>query len=123
MLFVNQHIPKLTVAPTPGTVLKSLGAFQLLNSLASQGVLPPLENAETKLNHLAPMPALFWFPSVQRQWSFRATGKDMQGRKRGKYKGPVQENKTIQLIVSRLTGCIRGRKKMLYSIDEFSVCK
>lgn len=43
----------------------------------------------------------------------------MQGRKRGKYKRPVPE--TIQLRLSRLMECIRGRRETLCSIDEIAV--
>lgn len=46
----------------------------------------------------------------------------MQGRKRGKYKRPVQGDETIQLRLSRLMERIRGRREMLCSIDEIAVC-
>lgn len=91
--------------------------------------MPPLDNGKTKTYPwgsdrgkvhgqccLTPRSAPIWFPRVQRKWSFRATGKHVQGRKRGEYKSPVQVDETIQLLLSRLVERIRGRGEMLLKL-------
>lgn len=38
-------------------------------------------------------------------------------------RGQFRRLKTIRLIFSRLMECIRGRNKMLYSMEESAVCR